>query len=93
MPVSQVLHSQSKQNVAPGEAQVSFAKQLKSAVERVNEAQVLSDQKTKALAHGKIDDLHDVMITSQKASITLKTAIEMQSKVIDAYKEVMRMQI
>ncbi|REJ09507.1 flagellar hook-basal body complex protein FliE [Halobacillus trueperi] len=93
IPLSQPSQIQWKKNVSPGEAHATFANQLKSAIAGVNEAQILSDDKTKALAQGEINDLHDVMITSQKASITMKTAVEMQSKVVEAYKEVMRMQV
>ncbi|MGV2620050.1 flagellar hook-basal body complex protein FliE [Halobacillus sp. ACCC02827] len=85
--------SQWKKAVSAGEAQGAFANQLKQAIEQVNEAQIASDNKTKALARGEIDDLHDVMITSQKASVTMQMAVEMQSKTIEAYKEIMRMQV
>lgn len=70
-----------------------FAAFLKDAVEQVNEAQIMSDNKKEALASGQIDDLHDVMITAQKASITLETSVQIQKKVIDAYNEIMRMQV
>ncbi|MDC3416399.1 flagellar hook-basal body complex protein FliE [Aquibacillus salsiterrae] len=75
------------------EAQQSFKSNLKNAIEQVNRSQIESDEKTTALANGQINNLHDVMITAQKASITLQTAVEMQKKVIDAYNEVMRMQV
>ncbi|MFD2044098.1 flagellar hook-basal body complex protein FliE [Ornithinibacillus salinisoli] len=79
--------------ISPGEAQSKFANVLKNAIEGVNETQIISDQKTEALAQGKIDDLHDVMITAQKASVTLETTVQVQRKVIDAYNEIMRMQV
>ncbi|WP_096269893.1 flagellar hook-basal body complex protein FliE [Paucisalibacillus globulus] len=78
---------------SPGKAQASFANVLKNAISNVNDLQVLSDKKTEALALGKIDDLHDVMITAQKASITLQATVEVQRKAIDAYNEIMRMQV
>lgn len=77
----------------PYEAQQSFASHLKQALEKVNDAQIEADEKTIALAQGKIDNLHDVMIAAQKASITLQATVEIQNKAIEAYKEVMRMQI
>lgn len=77
----------------PGEAQASFANALKGAIDHLNEVQTQSDRKTEGLAAGKVEDLHDVMITAQKASITLETAVQLQRKVIDAYNEVMRMQV
>ncbi len=55
--------------------------------------QITSDKKTNALANGEIDDLHDVMITSQKASVALQTGVQVQNKVITAYNEIMRMQV
>ncbi|GAA0495574.1 flagellar hook-basal body complex protein FliE [Salinibacillus aidingensis] len=83
----------SQNRTTPFEAQQNFADSLKNAINHVNETQINSDQKTKALAAGEIDNLHDVMIAAQKSSITLQTAVEVQSKAIDAYKRVMRMQI
>ncbi|MCP8616526.1 flagellar hook-basal body complex protein FliE [Salirhabdus salicampi] len=77
----------------PFQAQQKFANTLKDALSKVNEAQNISDQKTIALAKGETLDLHDVMITSQKAGVLLRTTVEVQSKAIDAYKEMMRMQV
>jgi flagellar hook-basal body complex protein FliE len=45
------------------------------------------------LARGENVELHEVMIASQKASITLAATMEIRNKVIEAYQEVMRMQI
>ncbi|WP_156289293.1 flagellar hook-basal body complex protein FliE [Oceanobacillus salinisoli] len=79
--------------VTPGEAQQNFSNTLKNAIENLNDVQIESDKKTAALAKGEIDDLHDVMITAQKASVTLETTVQIQKKVIDAYNEIMRMQV
>ncbi|MFD2925519.1 flagellar hook-basal body complex protein FliE [Halobacillus naozhouensis] len=87
------IQSQSLKPVSAGEAHGAFASSLKQAINAVNDAQIASDAKTKALARGEVDDLHDVMIASQKASITMQTTIEIRNKVIDAYKEMMRMQV
>lgn len=82
-----------KPDMSSGKAQTSFANTLKTALEKVNDTQIASNQKTGALANGQIDDLHDVMITAQKASITLETSVQVQRKVIDAYNEIMHMQV
>lgn len=73
--------------------QIKFADILKSALNKVNEVEHESNLKTNALAQGKIDDLHDVMITAQKAAITVETTVQIQQKVIDTYNEMMRMQV
>ena|SRR5690625_342105 len=77
----------------PNESNVSFANILKSALNKVNEAELEADVKTELLANGQIDQLHDVMISAQKASLTVETAVQIQQKVIDTYNEIMRMQI
>ncbi|MFD1360334.1 flagellar hook-basal body complex protein FliE [Lentibacillus salinarum] len=82
-----------KQTVTPNEVHQQFADTLKTAIDSVNNAQVNSDNKTEALAKGQVDDLHDVMIAAQKASVTLESSVQIQRKVIDAYNEIMRMQI
>lgn len=48
---------------------------------------------TEKLARGENVDLHQVMIASQKANITLQATIEIRNKVIEAYQEIMRMQV
>lgn len=77
----------------PAESQKRFATFLADSLNQVNSAQVQSDVATEKLANGEKIDLHEVMIASQKASITLQTTLEIRNKVIEAYQEVMRMQV
>ncbi|HAQ08027.1 MAG TPA: flagellar hook-basal body complex protein FliE [Bacillus bacterium] len=77
----------------PYEAQKSFSSVLKQSIANLNETQFQSDEMTKKLALGENVDLHQVMITSQKASITLQATMEVRNKVIEAYQEMMRMQV
>jgi flagellar hook-basal body complex protein FliE len=90
--VSNVTRNTNKINNS-GEIQQSFAQYLKNAIEKVNESQIQSDQLTEKLATGQNVDLHNVMIAAEKANITLQTAIEIRNKVIEAYQEIMRMQV
>lgn len=86
-------HLNARPSTTPYEAQKSFASVLKQSIEKVNEAQNHSDVLTEKLARGGNVDLHEVMIASQKASITLQTTMEIRNKVVEAYQEVMRMQV
>lgn len=70
-----------------------FSNILKSAIDHVNQIEHEANLKTKQLATNKTGDLHDVMITAQKASITVEAAVQVQQKAIDAYNELMRMQV
>lgn len=94
--VSRIFNEKNQvSNIAPTpyEAQQSFATALKESIHKVNEAQIQSDQMTEKLARGENVDLHQVMITSQKASISFQATMEIRNKVIEAYQEVMRMQV
>lgn len=71
----------------------SFSNSLKQAIAKVNEDQLKADKQTEMLAAGKDIDLHEVMISAQKASITMETSVQVQKKMLDAYNEIMRMQI
>jgi flagellar hook-basal body complex protein FliE len=82
-----------KPKFTPAEAQDTFKLALKQAINDVNNLQNESAEKTELLAKGQIDNLHDVMITGQKASITLQATVEVRNKVIEAYQEIMRMQV
>jgi len=77
----------------PYEAQKSFSSFLKESIEKVNESQIESDQLTEKLALGQDVDLHQVMIASQKASVTMQLTLEVRNKAIEAYQEMMRMQV
>lgn len=80
-------------SISSGEAQDSFKAMLGHALKEVNTMQNESSQKTEALAMGKPVELHDVMITGQKASISLQATIEIRNKMVEAYQEIMRMQV
>jgi len=92
--ISPVFQQGATNQVQPEEkSNVDFSSLLKNAIEQVNQAEQASNMKTEGLAQGKVDDLHDVMLTAQKASITVETAVQVQQKAIDIYNEMMRMQV
>lgn len=88
-----VANETSENKITPAEAQKSFGELLKNAINEVNRAQNTADGLKIDLALGKNVQLHDVMIASQKASITLNLAMEVRNKAVEAYQEIMRMQI
>ncbi|MFG3612176.1 flagellar hook-basal body complex protein FliE [Rummeliibacillus stabekisii] len=71
----------------------NFGAVLKDAISAVNNSQVASDNMTNRLVNGENVELHDVMITAQKANITLNTALQIRNKVVEAYQEIMRMTV
>ena len=72
---------------------IAFSKLLKDNLNTVNNLQMKSDEMTEQFALGNIDNVHDVTIAAQKASTALNLTVAVQNKVMDAYNEIMRMQI
>lgn len=70
-----------------------FGDLFKKALQEVNATQKESAIKTNELVMGKGTDIHEVMIASQKASLSLQMTVQMRNKVVEAYQEVMRMQV
>lgn len=95
MTPNQMVNETTKQSgpITPYQAQQTFANTLKDAIANVNAQQIQSDSMTNKLINGGDVDLHEVMIASQKASITLNATMEVRNKVIDAYQEIMRMSV
>lgn len=75
------------------EAGPSFADTLKEAVNSVNQLNLDADSKAQALATGKTDDIAGVMIATEKADIALRAMVQVRNKIIDAYQEIMKMQV
>lgn len=73
--------------------QKSFADTLKEAIGSVNEMQKSSDKAAQDLATGRTDNVAEVMIATEKADIALKLMVQVRNKIIDAYQEVMKMQV
>jgi flagellar hook-basal body complex protein FliE len=76
-----------------GEAGTSFGDTLKGMMEDVNTSQLLADQKTEELAAGRNKDLHGSVLAMEKADINFRMLTQVRNKVIEAYREVMRMQV
>lgn len=85
-----------KQRIAPQEADPSapsFGDTLTEAIGKVNEMQKTADKQMQAVASGEQTNISEVMIAAEKADIALKLMMSVRNKVIDAYQEVMKMQV
>ena len=71
----------------------NFSSFFKDALSEVNELQIISDEYKDLLVTGDVDNLHDVTIAAEKANISLQLTLGIRNKVVEAYKEIMRMQI
>ena len=70
-----------------------FSDIFKEAIEAVNKTDAEDKASNMGLLSGNFDNLHTLMINAEKADIALGLTIQIRNKVIEAYNEVMRMQI
>jgi flagellar hook-basal body complex protein FliE len=70
-----------------------FLETLSKSMEEVNDEQLKADQGIKDLVAGKSKNIHETMLQIQKAELSLKTMMQVRNKILEAYKEIMRMQV
>ncbi len=85
--------SSGKNDIKSNEVADSFAGTLKAAIKNVDSLQKEADIKMQKLATGQSTDIHGTMIASEKAEIALKFMVQVRNKIIDAYHEIMKMQV
>jgi len=78
--------------VGPG-GEGGFATALRRAVERVNQLEHDSAQEIRLLLAGQSEDLHKTLLAVQKADLAFTLLLETRNKVVQAYQEIMRIQV
>jgi flagellar hook-basal body complex protein FliE len=76
---------------AKGSAASGFADSLKQAIEAVDELQHESEAAQVSYARNEGVELHDVLIKIEEAEVAFKTMMEVRNKLVEAYRDVMRM--
>ncbi|PLX91389.1 MAG: flagellar hook-basal body complex protein FliE [Desulfuromonas sp.] len=74
-------------------AQSGFAEMLTQAIDGTNKAQLDADKAVTDLATGKAENLHEVMLSMEEADVSMRMLVQIRNKVVDAYKEIIQMQV
>ncbi|WP_434697172.1 flagellar hook-basal body complex protein FliE [Pseudomonas sp. Z1-14] len=86
--------AQPKSVAVPQVAGSSFSDMLGQAVNKVNDTQQASNQLASAFEIGKSGvDLTDVMISSQKATVSFQALTQVRNKLVQAYQDIMQMPV
>ena len=70
-----------------------FKNVLEELIDQTNQTDAEDQAENIQLMTGNIDNLHDVIISGEKADLALRLTTQVRNKVVDAYNEIMRMQI
>ena len=92
--INEALGSSTK--VQESNSEDAFSSILSSAMKMIKETNDLSNAANAEqmnFALGYSDNTHDLAIAQQKAALSLQYTVAVKNKVIEAYKEIMNMQI
>lgn len=74
--------------------QSDFSNLLKQSIDKVNETQMESKKLSEAFQLGDPNvQLSEVMVASQKASVSFQAMLQVRNKLVNAYQEIMNMQV
>ena len=72
---------------------MSFLDHVKEGVNEVNTLQKKADVMATDLASGKSQNLHETMLSATHAELSFNLMVALRNKALEAYQEVMRMQV
>jgi len=88
----QLTHSQKKQ-VDSGSTVQKIVGNFEKMIDEVNKDQLKAEKKISELVTGKTKNVSSVMIALEKADISMRLLMATKNKAINAYQEIMRMQV
>ena len=83
-----------KQSKSDEIAAIDYSEKLKAAIDQTNILQQTADHLSAQFVGGESNvDLHEVMISLQKANVSFQSMIQVRNKLVTAYQEIMNMQV
>ena len=90
--VAQFNESTKNLNVNDSE-KVEFSNVLEEVIYKVNESQVIANDKVDMFIKGEDVSMHDVMIAMNEAQMSMQMLLEVRNKVVEAYQEINRLSL
>lgn len=76
-----------------GKQQGGFQAALEGAISQVNELRQVSHQSIDKFLSGEAEEVHQAVLATQQAELAFEMFLQVRNKVVQAYQEVMRMQV
>ncbi|MCU7919004.1 MAG: flagellar hook-basal body complex protein FliE [Candidatus Thiodiazotropha sp. (ex Dulcina madagascariensis)] len=70
-----------------------FIKWIKEGVNEINSKLINSEEELRKFAIGETQNLHQLMITLEKSKLNFELFMQVRNKMIEGYKEILRMQV
>jgi flagellar hook-basal body complex protein FliE len=71
----------------------SFADMIREAVNSVDQMQKSAENSAEAVIAGDEENIHEVMISMEKAQLSFQLMVEIRNRAVETYQELSRMQI
>lgn len=73
--------------------EMTFADTLRSKIQNVKDLEQKSLESAYEVSMGHTEDIEGAMIDATKASVAIETAVQVTTRAVNAYKEIIQMQI
>lgn len=78
---------------APSKKTLTWGESLEKFVDEIDDKQKVAQVTTNEVLTGKSDNLHQSILATQEAGVAFTLLLEMRNKLVDGFKELMRMSI
>lgn len=92
-PIPPIPEINSSQKPSASSSTQQITKSFEDMLTTLNQSQQKSDSLVAQLSRGEDVDLHTVMIAMEENNVNFNVAIGIRDKLVEAYREVMRMQV
>jgi len=86
-------NNNSSPNSSPDKLYNSFQNALNDGIQKLDNSQNEATKNMETFATGGNIDIHTVMISAEKANLSMQLALQLKSKLIGAYKELSKIQV
>jgi flagellar hook-basal body complex protein FliE len=91
--IKNVFNENSKLATEKTEPEVSFKSVLAGLINKTNETDNNDKMANLELLTGDLDNMHDVIIAGEEADLSLRLTMAIRNKALDAYNEIIKMQV
>lgn len=92
-PISTIRELDPSQKPAASGRAKQIGETFESMLSSLNQSQLNSDTLIQKLAQGENVDLHTVMIGMEENNVNFNVALGIRDRLVEAYREIMRMQV
>ncbi len=73
--------------------EISLKENFEKKLNDLNNLQIEADKGTQQLITGEAENIHEVLLKTEEAILSLELAVKVRNKMVEAYQEIMKVQI